>query len=286
MDDRPTRVRLTGDVHPADYFCFVEREEIDWELWTDVLRGRVLGVIFRGALAPEVCERIRRNFWSSPILKQAGSNSPNGYGCGPQMVGANGLDRYLDAAEQTRAGVDALFTGVEDRAVPALLDDYRGHLARQGVNLRLAERHGRRAGSYKLRSREASGAYSLVPHDDADTIRRAPYLRGFEVQSAQHVCNALACVENGPGGALTVWNIAPDAASRRALGFGDDSYGYPQETLSGFQKVTVPVEAGDMYVFDVSKVHAVGRRDEEGTYRSTIQWSMSFLDSTTVLHWC
>ncbi|MEE4495565.1 hypothetical protein [Streptomyces sp. BE230] len=48
----------------------------------------------------------------------------------------------------------------------------------------------------------------------------------------------------------------------------------------------MPVEAGDMYVFDVSKVHAVGRREEEGTYRSTIQWSMSFLDSTTVLQWC
>ncbi|MEE4495564.1 hypothetical protein [Streptomyces sp. BE230] len=207
MDDRPTRVGLTGDVHRDDYFRFVEREEIDWELWTDVLRGRVLGVIFRGALAPAVCERIRRNFWSSPILKQAGG-STSGYGCGPQMVGANSLDGYLDDAEQTREAVDALFTGVEDRAVPALLDDYRALLARQGVNLRLAERDGRRAGSYKLRSRDASGAYSLVPHDDADTIRRAPYLRGFEVQSAQHVCNALACVENGPGGELTVWNIA------------------------------------------------------------------------------
>ncbi|MFE1548238.1 hypothetical protein [Streptomyces sp. NPDC058718] len=286
MADRPAPVRLTGDVHPDDYFRFVERDEIDWEVWTDVLRGKVAGAAFRGVLAPDVCEQIRRNFWSSPVLERpAAGTSRNGHTCGAPLLGSKGLDQYLEAAEQVRAAVDDLFADTGDGAVPALLDIYREHLERQGVRLRLAEHRGRRAGTFKMRSRENSGPFQLAPHDDADPLRHAPHLDGFEVQRAEHICGAVACVENGPGGDLVVWNISPDLESRRALGFGYDSKGYPVESLDAFPKLTVPVGAGDIIVFDVSKVHAVGRKEQDGTYRSTIQWNMSFLDATTVLQW-
>ncbi|MFI9742994.1 hypothetical protein [Streptomyces sp. NPDC052494] len=286
MADRPAPVRLTGDVHPDEYFRFVERDEIDWEVWTDVLRGKVAGAVFRGALAPDVCEQIRRNFWSSPALERPGAGtSTNGHSCGAPLIGSADLEKYLEVAEELRSAVDALFDGTGDHAVPALLRTYRDHLARQGVRLRMAEHRGRQAGAYKMRSRENSGAYQLLPHDDAGTLRRAPHLSGFEVQRARHICGAVACVENGPGGELMVWNISPDRESRRELGSGYGNRGYPPESLEGFRKLTVPVGAGDIIVFDVSKVHAVGRKEQDGTYRSTIQWNMSFLDATTVLQW-
>jgi hypothetical protein len=287
MAERPAPVKLTGVVHSHDYFRFVARDGIDWDVWSDVLKGKVVGARFRGVLDEEACEQIARKFWGSPVLQRP-HDAKKGYRYGPDFVGASSLDGYLEEAERARPHIDAMLDVPGHRSLPSLCEEYRAYLAEQGVAFRLAAHEGRRAGAFKLRARTATGgteSFALVPHDDAEAIRRTPHLKGFEIQRAGHICGVVACVENGPGGELLCWNVYPDRESRRALGFDYDSHGYPAESLAAFQRITVPVRPGDINVFDMGIVHAVGWPGPEGSHRCTVQWGMAYLDATTVLQW-
>ncbi|QPL92250.1 hypothetical protein I3J15_02440 [Streptomyces clavuligerus] len=278
-------VRLTGQVHSADYFRFAERDTPDWRVWTNVLGGRLAGAIFRGVLSPEVCERIRRNFWSSALLRSKKySGRSADYWCGDHLFTAPGLDAYLNQAEHARPLLETLCAG-PGRTPLSLLDEYRDHLAARGVRLRLAEHGGRSAAPYRLRSRSDSRRPVLAPHDDAEAIRHARHIAGCEVRRVRHLCNALMCVENDSGGELLYWNIAPDRASREAYGMHTDSYGYPMESLSGIEQLTVPVRAGDVYLFDTANVHAVAPNAGDGSFRTTINLLMGELDDRTTLYW-
>ncbi|MEV0262357.1 hypothetical protein AB0I49_13555 [Streptomyces sp. NPDC050617] len=276
--------RLTGQAHSADYFRFVERDETDWQAWTAVLRGEVAGAIFRGVLTPDVRDRVRRNFWSSPLLRSRAQSSRDAdHWFGDHLFTAPSLDWYLDKADRVRTALEALCAG-PGRTPLSLLDEYRDHLADRGVLLRLAEHGGRRAAPFRLRSRADDDALVLSPHDDAEAIRHARHLDGCEVQRVARLCNALMCVENGSGGELLYWNIAPDRESRAALGMSTDSYGYPIESLTGIEQLTVPVRAGDVYIFDTANVHAVAPCDG-GTPRTTVNLLMGRLDEDTTVYW-
>ncbi|MFG2226540.1 hypothetical protein [Streptomyces sp. NPDC048644] len=279
------QIRLTGQVHPGDYFRFVERDELDWQAWTDVLRGKVAGAVFRGVLPPDVCERIRRNFWSSPMRRsrEHGVRDVDAW-CGNHLFNASSLDWYLDEADRARSTLEALCAG-PGPTPRSLLAEYGDHLAGQGVRLRLAEHRGRRAAPFRLRSRADGDALVLAPHDDAEAIRHARHIDGCEVQRVSRLCNALMCVENGSGGELLYWNISPDRESRHAFGMSDDSYGYPIESLSGIEQLTVPVHAGDVYIFDTANVHAVAPCSSDGVFRTTINLLMGALDAETILYW-
>ncbi|MGW1283460.1 2OG-Fe(II)-dependent halogenase WelO5 family protein [Streptomyces sp. NPDC002586] len=285
MADGAAPVALTGAVGPADYFRFEERDELDWDVWSDVLRGRIAGAVFRGVLTSEVCDSVRRNFWNSPLLKGSAEGvSLNGNVCGALLVAHSSMSAYLDEVERNRPYIDALFAG-PGRAVPALVDDYARHLAQQGVQLRVAEHQGRQAGVFKLRSRESEGgAYALAPHTDASAFRTMPHLSGFEIQRAVRYYSVIACLENDAGGELVIWNITPDQESIRALRSGLDPR-YPEEALAGFARLTVPVRTGDFYLFDVGNIHAVGQRHAEKAVRCSVQWNMGVLDDTTILRW-
>ncbi|MFE7116846.1 hypothetical protein ACFU99_15665 [Streptomyces sp. NPDC057654] len=281
----PHPFRITGQVHSVDYFRFVERDETDWQVWTDVLRGEVAGVIFRGALTPDVRDRIRRNFWSSPLLgRRVQSSGAADHWCGNHLFSAPSLDWYLDEADRARTDLETLCAG-PGRTPLTLLDEYRDHLADRGVRLRLAEYRGRRAAPFRLRSLGQNDTPVLAPHDDAESIRRARHIDGCEVQRVSRLCNALMCVENDSGGELLYWNISPDRESRAALGMSTDSYGYPIESLSGVEQLTVPIRAGDVYIFDTANVHAVAPCDRAGGHRTTINFLMGRLDDDTTVYW-
>ncbi|MFF2812859.1 hypothetical protein ACFVT2_37980 [Streptomyces sp. NPDC058000] len=279
------QIRLTGRVHSVDYFRFVERDETDWQAWTDVLRGKVAGAIFRGVLTPDVCEHIRRNFWSSPMLQSKEHSTRDAdYWCGNHLFTASSLDWYLDEADRARTALETLCAG-PGRTPLSLLDEYRDHLADRGIRLRLAEHQGRRAAPFRVRSRGDHDALVLAPHDDAEAIRHARHIDGCEVKQVSRLCNALMCVENGSGGELLYWNISPDRESRAALGMSTDSYGYPIESLSGIEQLTVPVHAGDVYVFDTANVHAVAPCGSDRVHRTTINLLMGQLDEETTVYW-
>lgn len=277
--------RLTGQIHPVDYFRFVERDEMDWQAWTDVLRGRAAGAVFRGVLPPDVCERIRRNFWSSPMLQSKEHSTRDAdYSCGNHLFSAPTLDWYLDEADRARPTLEALCAG-PGRTPLSLLEEYRRYLANQGIRLRLAEHQGRRAAPFRLRSRGDDHTLVLSPHDDAEAIRHARHIDGCEVQRVNRMCNALMCVENGSGGELLYWNISPDRESRDALGMSTDSYGYPIESLSGIEQLTVPVHTGDVYVFDTANVHAVAPCGNDSVFRTTLNLLLGELDEETTVYW-
>ncbi|MFF2078498.1 hypothetical protein ACFVXG_27540 [Kitasatospora sp. NPDC058162] len=268
----------------AAYFRFLESDGVDWDAWWDVLRGRVAGAVFRGALSPEVCERTCRNFWSSPLLSSPNATRSTERAVGPLLIASGSMDTYLTESDRTRAGLGEICGG-PGRTLPALLDEWRAYLADRGVRSRLAEYDGRRAGAYKLRSRADSKGFGLLPHDDAMHNWALPHLRDFEIQGVKRICNALLCLENGPGGELVYWNTAFGSEERRALGMRPDSYGYPLEALAGVERITLPIHAGDMYIFDGGNVHAVAPSATEDVRRTVALWITGPLADGTVLQW-
>jgi hypothetical protein len=282
-------IMLQGTIHPDAYFQIVEREEIDWQLWIDVLRGTVAGAIFRGALEPRLCGQICQNFWQSSVLKGKGDGLP---AHAKAFIGASiitpPLEAYFEQVERVREDLEALFTNTGD-FYNSLIENIRRQLADQGCSLRVAEHNGRQAAKCKIRSWANVGNLVLAPHDDF-WLLKAPHLQEFEVSQLDRVVGVLICVENGEGGELHYWNISPNDETREVLGFksknaGYDSFGYPLEALEDYGKITVPIRAGDVYLFDSSKVHAVGSKADDSVNRTTIAWSMAFRDPTTVLYW-
>ncbi|WP_433337488.1 hypothetical protein [Spirillospora sp. CA-294931] len=277
-------VILRGGSRSPEAFRFVERDGIDWRVWTEVLHGVHAGAIFRGVLDGDSCRRIVGNFWSSPILRGRRDGLPaHGRGfVGTPIAGAR-LDDYLTSAAANGRHIDALFAGARTHP-PALMDDYTAHLAAEGVTLRLAAHRGRTSPPFKMRSWQNSGAFVVAPHED-HTVLRQEGLAGFEIQRAVRFCNVVACLSNGPGGGLRVWNLSPDSATRRALGLQDDGVGYPLESLDGVASLTVPVAPGDVYLFDNSLIHAVDSKDDDAQDRTNVLWSMASLTPDTILRW-
>jgi hypothetical protein len=282
-------ITLQGTVHSDSYFQILERREIDWQAWIDVLRGKVAGAIFRGVLRQELCQQICHNFWHGATLEGESVSLPaHAKAFLGASIGKPPLESYFREVEKNRKDVESLFVNTGD-FYRSLIEDMRRHLADEGCSLRVAEHNGRQAGKYKIRSWRNTGNFVIVPHDDVGVLK-APHLRDFEVGKLDRVIGVLICLENGTGGDLHYWNISPDDETREALGFKSestnyDSFGYPLEALGDFDKITLPINAGDIYLFDVTKVHAVGCKTNDEVNRTTIAWSMGFLDPTTVLHW-
>ncbi|MFB7588737.1 hypothetical protein [Streptomyces sp. NPDC056169] len=284
MTESGSATSPAGRQKSAEYFRFVERDGVDWDAWWDVLCGRVAGAVFRGALSPDVCERTCRRFWSSPLLTSPNATRSTERAVGPLLLASDTLDGYLAESERTRVGL-ADICGDRGRTLPALLDEWRAHLAGRGVRFRLAQHEGRQAGAFKIRSRADSESFGLLPHDDAMHSWLLPHLVGFEIQDVQRVCNALVCLENGPGGELLYWNAAFSQEDRKTLGIRPDSYGYPLEALSGVDRITLPIHAGDMYIFDGGNVHAVAPSGTEHVRRTVALWITGPLSDGTVLQW-
>lgn len=287
--DWDSSITLQGTVHPDSYFQILERRGIDWQVWINVLRGKVAGAIFRGALGKELCQQIRDNFWHTFSLMKEGVILPaHSKAFMGAFMGKPPLESYFEEVEKSREGIESLFANTGD-FYRSLIEEIRGHLASQGCSLRVAESNGRQAGKCKIRSWRNTGDFVIVPHDDVGLLK-APHLRDFEVGQLDRVVGVLICLENGTGGDLHYWNISPNDETREAFGFKSedanyDSFGYPLEALGDFDKISLPIHAGDIYLFDVTNVHAVGQKTDDEVNRTTISWSMGFCDPTTVLYW-
>lgn len=276
-------IEIQGTVHSGSYFQIVEKNGIDWQLWLDVLQGKVAGAIFREAVNKEVRQQICDNFWQHIASKPKENSLP---AHAKAFVGASlskSIEAYCQQAEQTRQDISGLFDNTGD-FFEYLMGNIRESLVQQGFSLRIAEYNGIQAGKCKMRSWANTGDFVLVPHDDFGVLK-ASHLKNFEVGTIDRVVGHLMCLENGAGGELQYWNISPNDETREALGFEYDSFGYPVDSLAKFDKITLPIKPGDIYLFDVTKVHAVGAKANDEVNRSTIAWSMGFLDPQTVLYW-
>ncbi len=284
MSVSPAVPAITGRIYPPEYFKIGEFTRLDAKEIVRVMRGEVAGCIFRGVMDPALCQRVCDNFWKHPQRRQRGDAVP-AYYLGTYHY-AKELSLYLDEAAATSVAVHEVFDGGRN-VFDELMTEVRAELARTGVALRTARHEGRDAAEFVIRSWSGGGKFALAAHDDAAQLT-AKLQAGFEIQEVAR--NPLAavnmCLQNGAGGGqLVYWNIEPDVATRRALGLEETGYPYQAEWLDGFDRIDLPVHAGDIYFFNGKLIHAVQAQSNPGEFRSTISFLMGFKDPQTAIYW-
>jgi hypothetical protein len=274
---------ITGRTYPAEYFVFGEFSRLDVREIVRVMRGDVAGCIFRGIMDSELCARVCANFWKHPQRRHRVDSVP-AYYLGTYHY-AKELPAYFDEAAATRSALREVFDGGRN-VFDELMTEIGQELARAGVTLRVAQHEGRPAGEFVVRSWSGGGTFALAPHEDAGQLG-AQSQAGFEIQRVTSIPLAAAnmCLQNGDGGRLVYWNIEPDVSTRRALGLEETGYPYHAECLEDFQRIDLPVHAGDIYFFNSKLIHAVQGQARSGEFRSTISFLMGFKDSNTAIYW-
>lgn len=278
------RCPITGRSYPPEYFVIGEFSRLDVREIVRVMRGDIAGCIFRGVMDRALCELVCANFRSHPLRRRRVDSVP-AYYLGTYHY-AKELRAYLEEAAETRIALRQVFAGGRN-IFDDVMSQFREELARCGVTLRVAQHQGRPAGEFVIRAWSGGGTFALAPHEDAAQLS-ARSQTGFEIQQLTSVPLTAAnmCLQNGEqGGQLVCWNIEPDVATRRALGLEETGYPYRPEYLETFQRIDLPVRAGDMYFFNSKLVHAVQAQARTGDCRSTISFLMGFKDSTTAIYW-
>ncbi len=276
-------LQITGWRGTSDYFRFVESKDVDPSLIVDVLRGRRLGVAFRNAVEPETCEALIENFLMSPGRRKRGVDAPGEY-LGAYHYGKS-IDEYLDQSEAIRTDLDAALD-VPAEPLGALFRGLREELASSGVDLRPARHDGREACAGIFRSWLGQREFALHPHEDRGQCED-PKQVGFEVQrvTGHQILGLNICLDNGPDGRLSVWNIRPDEASRARLGVRYTGSPYATEWLAGIEQVQLDVRPGDIYLFNAGHVHAVEPVRDPVARRVTLSGILGFSDDETVIAW-
>lgn len=280
-----TPAQLTGWHGDAAYFRFAEYAELDPGAVLDVLRGRVLGVVFRSVIDPAAAAELVRRFWDSPARKRRGGEVCESLG---YYVGAYHYHKptstYLDESAAIAAELDSMLA-VPDEPTRQFRGRLGARLAEDGVTLRLAGKDGRPGCPVLVRHWNATGEFALQPHEDASQCRE-PRQADFEIQRTldYHIVAVNMCLENGIGGRLVIWNVVPDDQSKHRLGLHYSGSPYPPEVLEGIEAVWLEVRPGDIYVFNGCHVHGV-EAGADGSKRTTMAWNMGFCDDDTVVTW-
>jgi hypothetical protein len=216
--------------------------------------------ILRGAISEAACIRFAQNFRQT-IAHHGSSRLADGY-VTVEQVGATQFGKrtteYLGQAAQKEGLVAGLFAGLSTADREAILQTewLTRALADRGIAFAPATHEGRSAGLCVARSWQSTGAFALEPHEDAAQLAEAVH-DGFEIAHTSRVFASVACVANGEGGDLVLWNLMPDAEMRAELGLTASGYPYPTEILAGIQSVRVPLRQGDIAFIDAESIHAV-----------------------------
>jgi hypothetical protein len=275
---------ISGSHSPTELFRFIEiSSHFNPHDVVRVLRGEAVGCVFRNIIPTDVCKQVALNFWSHSELRRRGDEVP------AHVLGtyhySKTLSEYLSEAEQYRGAMHDIFAGCGD-VFDEVMTAVASTLAEEGITMRVASHDGQAASEFVMRSWSGPGVFALEPHDDGAQLSHSQQ-QGFEIQ---RVANAPVvafnmCFENTSGGELSFWNIVPDDVSRDRLGLGETGYPYPLNALEGIDKLTIPIQAGDVYFFNGKHIHAVGAQQDSIGSRSTISGIMGFMEPSTVIYW-
>jgi hypothetical protein len=276
---------LTGWRGDAEYFRFVERDTLDPDLVVEVLRGKMVGVIFRDVIDHDTSKELVRRFWESPVRKRREGEVCESVG---SYVGAfhyhKPTQRYLDESAEVADSLAAMLDipGEPSRWFREVLS---ARLEREGITFRLSAKEGRPGCPLLIRHWGAPGEYALQPHDDVSQCRW-PEQVDFEIQRTvdRTVCAVNMCLENREQGRLVLWNIIPDDASKTRLGLYYSGSPYPTGVLAGIESIRLDVRQGDIYVFNGAHVHGVEASPKESR-RTTLAWNMGMCDDKTLVSW-
>ncbi|WP_107048298.1 ATP-grasp domain-containing protein [Streptomyces sp. NRRL F-2747] len=280
--DHTGRAAGSGTMDKTD-FIFREYAHFDPGAVVDVLRGHVLGVVFRGMIPAAECTRITERFWSSPARRTRGADAPG------QYVGSYHYHKttrdYLDEANAAQPGLDEIL-GTPHDPLTTIRSGLADALAAEGVRFRSARHDGHEAGTALLRSWHGAGQFALAPHEDEAQCGE-PRQADFEIQrvKGRPIGAMNLCLENGSAGRLVVWNTRPDDAVREELGLVHTGSPYPLRHLDGIESLRLDIAPGDVYFFNGAHVHAVEPETDPAVRRTTLSGILGFIDDRTVVSW-
>lgn len=253
--------RMTGNSLSESAFYVREADrDVDVAAVLEVLGGKLAAYRVRGFVPPDVCCRIVENFWASEERVSRYGDGEDGVEA--YLVGASHYGKptmqYLEEARACEAAVKGLYAGT-----PNPVSAFREALTSGGgiKNLRPAGLNGLAAGDSKAVYWNNSGTFLLEPHDDLAQVKD-PIQKDFEIQQAARVM-ALNIYAEVPAnsGQVQIWNVEPDDETRADLGLSYVGFPYPTELLAEYPSTIIPVETGDLCVFNGNLVHAVLRGD-------------------------
>ena len=225
----------------------------------EVLKGNLAAYRIRGFVPPDACCRIANNFWNSRekmARPGEGEEGVEGYFIGASHYGKS-TQQYLEEVRHCAGAVESLYAGTMNPG-----GVFRGALASQKgqtVNIRPAGSNGLCAGDVKAVHWTGSGTFLLEPHDDLAQLS-SPEQKDFEIQRAVRVMAVNIYVEVPENsGQVQLWNVEPDAETRADLGLTHVGYPYPADLLTDYPSIVIPVETGDLLVFNGNLVHGVLR---------------------------
>jgi hypothetical protein len=270
---------ISGGVAADSYFRFEERYTFDPDGIIEVLRGKYLGIVFRGVIGTHSADSLLQAFWRNPATTRR-TDAPSRY-LGTYHFNKS-ADTYLAETAEVADEVDRLVR-MDGSPWVWFRDIMSERLSRDGAILRLAEMDGRKACSALIRSWNADGEFALYPHEDTSQCQD-PRQAGFEVQrvAGHDVCAVNMCLANGEGGRLVMWNVRPDEVTRERLDVKYTGFSYPPAGLAGFSELRLGVGTGDIYVFNGAYVHAV---ETSHAVRANLSFFMGFRDEQTVVTW-
>ncbi len=282
-----TTRRMTGTSLCEESFGLHETDRsLDAARIFEVLMGNLAAYRIRGFVPENACRRISKNFWSSSEkVARAGDGEEGveGYFIGASHYGKSTRE-YVEAVRQCKGAVESLYDGTIDPGgeFRAALRSHAGEL----VELRAARSDGYVAGDMKAVHWTGSGKFLLEPHDDLAQLS-SPEQSDFEIQRADRVMAVNIYVqvpENS--GQVQLWNIAPDDETRADLGLTHVGFPYPAPLLSDIPSMVIPVEKGDLLVFNGNLVHGVLRGNSTSSNRRLVlTFFMALIREQTELIW-
>ena len=274
---------MTGWEGSAEYFRFIECDEISPSLAVGVLCGQRLGVVFRGVVPAATRQALIANFLGSPGRRTRGADAPGEY------LGAYHYNKTIDDYfDQTDAVVPDLRAALDVPGDPLkeFFRKLKQELSLYDVELRPAQYDGREACPAVFRSWMGQRDFALEPHEDRGQCED-PKQVGFEIQqvTGYSIVGLNICLDNGSGGRLTVWNLRPDEETRDRFGVRYTGSPYAAEWLVGIDRVHLDVRPGDIYLFNAGHVHAVEPVRDLDAHRVTLSGILGFADDETVVSW-